>query len=174
VKAAAIVAFVVAIPLGAQAVTPLQPTRDSVIAVAREIMHGARYASMVTIGPDGHPQARIVDPFAPASDLTVWIGTNALTRKVSELRRDPRVTLLYFNAVDGEYVTVVGVAALVADSASRAQHWKEEWAAFYAGGPLDTNYLLVRVTPIRLEVVSPRRGILNDAVTWRPVSVSVP
>jgi general stress protein 26 len=39
--------------------------------------------------------------------------------------------LLYFNAAAAEYVTVLGTATLVTDSAEKARHWKEEWAAFY-------------------------------------------
>jgi len=65
------------------------------------------------------PQARIVDPFAPEADFTIWVATNPLTRKVAEIRQDPRVTLLYFNAAAAEYVTVLGTATLVSDSASR-------------------------------------------------------
>ena len=132
-------------------------------------METARYATLVTIGDNGQPQARIVDPFVPDTDFAIWIGTNPLTRKVTEIRRDARVTLLYFNAAAAEYVTVVGAATLVADSAEKARHWKPEWAAFYRDGPGGDGYLLIRVQPARLEVVSPRHGLVNDPTTWRPV-----
>lgn len=74
------------------------PPRAQVIAAAKDVMQTARYSTLITIGDDGQPEARIVDPFVPEEDLTIWIGTNPLTRKVAQIRRDPRVTLLYFNA----------------------------------------------------------------------------
>lgn len=158
----------------AQVVYPSSPPRAQVIAAAKDIMQSARYSTLVTIGEDGHPQARIVDPFVPEADFTVWIATNRFTRKVTEIGRDPRVTLLYFNAAAAEYVTVLGAATLVADSSEKARHWKEEWVAYYKDGPRGDDYLLIRVRPTRLEVVSPRHGLVNDPKTWRPVLLDMP
>jgi general stress protein 26 len=145
------------------------PPRAQVIAAAKDIMQEARYCTLVTLGPDGQPQARIVDPFLPDSDLTIWIATNPLTRKVQEIRRDPRVTLLYFNRATFEYVTVLGTAVLDTDSHHKARHWKAEWAPLYKNQNRGQDYLLLRVKPSRLEVVSARRGMRNDPKTWRPV-----
>ena len=155
-------------------VTPDAPPRSEVLAAANEIMQAARYCTLVTIGPGGQPQARIVDPFPPDPDLTIWIATNPLTRKVAEIRRDPRVTLLYFNPATFEYVTVVGTVVLDTDSRHKAEHWKPEWAALYQDQNRGDDYQLLRVKPSRLEVVSVRRGIRNDPKTWRPVSLDVP
>lgn len=150
------------------------PPRAQVIAAAKDVMQVARYSTFITIGDDGQPEARIVDPFVPEADFTIWIGTNPLTRKVAQIRRDPRVTLLYFNADAAEYVTIVGTAALVADSAEKARHWKEEWAGFYKDGPRGDGYLLIRVQPTRLEIVSPRHELVNEPRTWRPVLLEFP
>jgi general stress protein 26 len=158
----------------AQAVQPDTVSPARVVAAARDVIEKAGYATFVTIGGDGQPQARIVDPFVPEADFTIWIGTNSRTRKVADIGRDPRVTLTYFNAAAGAYVTVIGMAALVADSAEKAGHWKEAWSRFYANGPRGDDYLLIRVRPTRLEVVSPRHGLVNDPVTWRPVTADLP
>lgn len=158
----------------AQIGPPSAPTKAQVIAAAKDVMQTSRYSTLITIGDEGQPQARIVDPFVPEADFTIWIGTNPLTRKVAEIRRDPRVTLLYFNPAAGEYVTVVGTATLVADSVEKARHWKEEWAAYYRDGPRGDGYVLIRVRPTRLEVVSPRHGLVNDPKTWLPVLVEMP
>lgn len=69
------------------------PPRAEVSKAARDVMEKARYCALITIGDDGHPQARVVDPFAPEEDLTVWIATNPVTRKVGQITQDPRVTL---------------------------------------------------------------------------------
>src|SRR4249920_1377723 len=82
------------------------PSQATIITAATDIMRLARYCTLVTTGADGRPQARIVDPFVPEADLTIWIATNPRTRKIQDIRRDPRVTLLYFNQAKSEYVTV--------------------------------------------------------------------
>jgi PPOX class probable F420-dependent enzyme len=164
---------------------PPQPPADSpvlgvpadsagVLTAAREVMAEARYATLVTLGPDGHPQARIVDPFLPEEDFTVWMATNARTRKVREIAADPRVTLLYFDRDGASYVTLIGDAVAVDDPAMKAKYWKTEWAAFYPDEYRGEDYLLIRVTARRLEVSAERLGILNDPVTWRPAIVELP
>ncbi len=160
--------------LFAQATKNATPPPEQVIAAAKAIMQTARYCTLITIGPDGQPQARIVDPFVPDADLTIWIATNPLTRKVKEIRLDPRVTLMYFSAATFEYVTVFATAALDTDSLEKAGHWKAEWAGLYKNQNRGDDYVLLRVNPSRLEVVSQLRGLGNDPLTWRPVTVDVP
>ena len=151
-----------------------QPSRASIIAAATDIMRLARYCTLVTIGADGRPQARIVDPFAPEADLTIWIATNPLTRKIQDIRRDPRVTLLYFNQAKAEYVTVIGTAQIETDARLKASHWKTEWAGLYKDDNRGDDYVLLRVRPSRLEVSAVGRGLKNDEKTWRPLIVDLP
>lgn len=165
---------VAATSLHAQAKTKDAPSRDAVLTAAREIMIATRYATLVTNGAGGQPQARIVDAFGPDTSLTVWIATNALTRKVAELKKDPRLTLLYFSPVTFEYVTMQGKATFSTDSRDRQDHWKRDWSALYKDEWRGADYLLIKVKPTHVEVVSQRRGINNDPVTWRPVSVDIP
>ncbi len=164
----------VLLPSAAFAQAVPAPSKASVLAAARDVAQKARYATFITIGEDGQPQARIVDAFAPDSGFVVWIGTNPLTRKVAQIRRDSRVTLQYFDPVGYGEVTVFGRAELVTDSVSKATHWKPEWAGIYHGGSSSADYVLVRVLPRHLEVVSPKQGMVSDPKTWRPVSIDLP
>ena len=164
----------IAAEASAQANPVETPPRAKVIMAAREIMSAVRYSTLVTIGVGGHPQARIVDAFAPDSALTVWIATNPATRRVAEIARDPRVTLMYFSPTTFEYVTLIGTAVLDSNVTHKAAYWKPDWARLYKDENRGPDYLLIKVTPSRIEVVSMRRGIANDPVTWRPVSVDLP
>ncbi len=150
------------------------PERAKVAAAAREIMEKARYCALVTVGSDGHPQARVVDPFAPEPDMTVWIATNPVTRKVKQIRADRRVTLFYFDPSGPGYVTVLARAELVTDPAEKARHWKDEWAGFYADDNRGDDFILIRCKPTRLEIVSYGHGLLNDPNTWRPLMIEFP
>jgi general stress protein 26 len=150
------------------------PSKAQIIAAARDVMTSARYATLATIGDGGQPQARIMDPMVPDKEMTIWLGTTPLSRKVGEILKNGRVTLLYFDTKGLEYVTVLGTADVVTDKAEKAKHWKAEWSAFYKEGAKGDDFVLIRVKPSRIEVVSPRHKIMNDMKTWLPVSVNLP
>jgi general stress protein 26 len=150
------------------------PARAEIVAAARDVIQKAHYCTLVTIGEDGQPQARLVDPLAPDAAFTIWIATNPLTRKVDQIRRDPRVTLLCFDSTTSSYVTVLGRAGLVTDAAEKRAHWKADWNAIYPSGPPGTDSVLIRMTPFRLEVVSESRGMTGDPKTWRPLAIDFP
>lgn len=161
-------------PLAAQAKPAEAPSRDKVMAAAREVMTTVRYCTLITIGPDGQPQARVVDVSAADSGFIVWIGTNGVTRKVADIRKDPRVTLMYFNDAGMEYVTLSGRAVIDDDMAHKAAHWKPSWGTMVKDEYRGPDFVLIRVKPSRLEVVSLGRGIFNDPVSWKPAIVDLP
>lgn len=159
--------------LGAQAAAA-QSARADMLAAGRDVIQKAGYCSLITIGEDGHPQARIVDPLGPDENFAVWVGTNPLTRKVDQIRRDPRVTLSCFEIATSSYVTVLAKAVIVTDAAEKTRRWKAAWAPFYAGGASGKDFMLIRLNPIRMEIVSVARGFAPDTKTWLPVSVTFP
>lgn len=151
-----------------------QPSRSQILAGGRDIIQKAGYCSFITAGEDGHPQARIVDPLGPDENFTFWIATNPLTRKVDQIRRDPRVTLLCFDAATASYATVLAKAAIVTDAGEKARHWKAAWTPFYPAGATGADVVLIRLAPSRLEVVSVARGLEPDPRTWLPLAVTFP
>ena len=168
-SAAALLYALIASPLAGAQIAP-----SAARSTALEIMRSARYSTFTTVGVHGQPQSRIVDPLLGGDVNSMWIATNPRSRKVAEIRRNPRVSLLFFNAPKNEFVTVLGRATVVTDSAAKAKHWKPEWTPFYKGGSNGGNVTLFEVKPFQLEIVSPARGFKNDTITWRPVIVGVP
>ena len=154
--------------LRGQVKQPPRLDRLNLIATAREIMKTSRYCALITLDSNGRPQARTMDPFQPDENMVVWLATNPKSRKVAEILRHHRVTLYYFVREDQAYVTIVGRARIVDDARERAKHWKDEWKDFYPDG----HYLLIAVTPEKLEVVSVKQGITGDSVTWKPPAVT--
>jgi general stress protein 26 len=147
-----------------------QAEREKLIAAAREIMAAARYCALISLDSTGSPYARTIDPFLPDEHMVVWFATNPSSRKVTQIRRHPQVTLYYFDREAPGYVTIYGTARLVNDPREKAKRWKDEWKAFYPDRA--KSYLLVAVTPEKLEVVNEKKGILGDPGTWTPPSVT--
>jgi general stress protein 26 len=144
------------------------PPRDTLLAVARDMMEQARICVLITLDESGHPRARAMDPFLPDENWVVWMGTDRVTRKVAEIRNDPRVTLYYSHPQGAGYVSLYGTARLVEDPEAKQRWWKQEWERFY---PDKASYILIAVTPERLEVVDFMRGLMGDPKTWKPASV---
>lgn len=147
------------------------PDRERVLEVARQVMNAARFCTMITLGDLGAPQARVVDPLEPDSRFVVYIATNPKSRKVAEIRKDPRVTLLYFDSGRSAYVTLIGRAALV-EGAEKTGHRKPDWEAFFPASKPEA-YTLYRIVPTRVEVVSAKDGLSGDPATWRPEIVEM-
>lgn len=136
--------------------------------VTREIMVSARYCALITLDDSGTPAARAMDPFPPEEDLVVWLGTNARTRKVADLTRDPRAALYCHAAAAGAYVTLRGTAAVVTDQAAKARHWKAEWKDFYDDEFRGDDYVLLRFEPEIVEIISMKHGVATDPRGFAP------
>lgn len=136
------------------------------ISAAREIMSASGTCALITLDEEGRSRVRVMDPFLPESDLTVWFGTNPKSRKVNQIKNDPRVTLYYLDKDASGYVMIHGKAQIIDDQKEKEKHWKDEWEAFYPNRPED--YLLIKVSPKWMEIISYTRGIVGEPTTWQP------
>ena len=161
-----------ATPSAPQTGTPA-PKREQILGAATDLMRAARYCTFVTVDEEGQPRARVVDPFPPDGDMTVWMATKAASRKVAQIRKNPRATLLCFDGAKKGYVTLLGTASVVDDPAEKAKRWKPEWKDFYDDENRGKDYILIRLKPARLEVLSPAHGLGNEPRTWLPPSLDL-
>jgi general stress protein 26 len=136
------------------------------IVAAKEIIAAAGICTLITLDEDGAASARAMDAFPPDSDFIIWFGTNPKSRKVKQIKDDPRVTLYYFDPTSASYVLIRGKAEIIDNSVEKRIHWKEAWQSFYPDYP--ENYLLIRVTPDWMEILSESRGITVESLTWQP------
>ena len=143
-------------------------SREELISAAREVMTNARYCALITTN-GGRSSARAMDAFTPDDQMIVWLATNPRSRKGQEIRRNPRVTLYYFDREHQAYVTLYGTARLVNDAREKSRHWKDDWKMFYPDR--DKSYLLIKVTPERIEVVDTSKGIVSQSPSWQPPTV---
>jgi len=146
-----------------------EESKSKIVTAAKEIMMSAPTCTLITIDDQGRPRARAMDPFAPEDDFTIWLGTNPKSRKVGQIKNDGRVTLYYLDHDDSGYVMIHGNAKIIEDQVEKEKHWKEEWKAFYPN-KRDT-FVLIKVTPEWMEVISNTRGILGNKDTWEPQKV---
>ncbi len=148
----------------AAAQSELTPAQQKLLEAAREVIANARNCALITIDSTGRPHARVMDPFAPDTNMVIRLGTNAFSRKVREIQRDDRVALFYFDRENAAYVSLYGRAQVSDDPAILQRWWKKAWEAFYP--EKEKTYRVIIVRPERLEIVSEKHGIIGDEVTW--------
>lgn len=134
---------------------------------AREVIDASRYCFLITAESGGQPQARLMQQFPPEADLTIWMGTNPRSRKVAQIRANPRAAIACSDAEGPGYVTLTGRARIVESIAERRKRWRDDWDAHFPGGPAGPNYILIEFQPSRLEIVSGRHGIGAEPGTPR-------
>src|SRR5258706_3843570 len=132
------------------------PQSGRVLDAARATMKAAQFCFLITVDDQRQPQARILNPFDPEPDMKVWLGTNRNTRKVGQIRKNPRVTLAYWDAAGNGYVTMLGRARLVDSMEEPKKRWKPEWTELYPRGSEGTTDLLIQFTPTESEMMSGR------------------
>jgi general stress protein 26 len=141
-------------------------TRQKKISAAKEIMSSANTCALITSDSEGRARARMMEFIGPEEDFTIWFGTNPKSRKVAQIKHDPRVSIYFPVGDDSGYVMYYGLAELINDKEIKASKWKKEWEAFYPDQ--DESFLLIKVVPEWIEVVSYQHGLVGDSITWEP------
>lgn len=149
--------------------TPVTST-EGILDAARATVRGAGVCFLVTLDDAGRPDARMMQPFPLDPDMTVWLGTQRGTRKLAQLARDPRATLACYDPATMGYATFVGTARVVDEPAQRRVHYSAFWDQFFHG-PDDPTYVLLRLTPEELRVVSYGRAVAINNRTWRAATL---
>jgi len=90
-------------------------TAELFLETAKSSMRTAEYCFLITLGERGEAHARLVQPFEPEADMTIWIGTWSKSRKVREIQKDSRVTLAFHDKEGTAYVTLQGSAEIESD-----------------------------------------------------------
>jgi general stress protein 26 len=134
---------------------PLSP--DSLLSAARTIIDSSLCRVLITVGEDGKPYAREMAPFPLEKDWTIWLGTNTGSRKVKQIQNNPDVIVYYYDPKGMSYVSVAGKASLVNDADLKAKYWVDAYSVYFPDR--DKDYILIKVIPENMEVVSYKYNI---------------
>ena len=144
--------------------------REQLIAAAREIMKAQTYCALITLDKSGRPSVRTMNPFPPEDDMTVYMATNTKTRKIQQIRKDPRVCLYYSDHGKAiGYVALSGRAVLVDDMKEILKRKRDYWDTAFPGLK---DLVLIKVIPEQMDVLNYKAGALADKVTWRTPTVT--
>ena len=106
--------------------------------------------TLITMGRDGYPHARVLEDHNPYEGFEFWFATHACTRKIGEIEAHPSVCIIYQPPSIAGYICIMGTAEIRTDEQARRFLWREEWAQYYEG-PMSPEFIPIQVIPHRIE-----------------------
>ncbi|MBA3576033.1 MAG: pyridoxamine 5'-phosphate oxidase family protein [Sphingomonas sp.] len=130
--------------------------------LARRLVGEVKFCVAATQGEGGDANARVVQPRPPGEDWAVDFITNRRCRKVREIERAGRMTLLYQHDADHSYVCLVGYAEIVDDRDLKRASWTDAHYRWNPGGPEDPSTVYARLRPDRIELWSAAHDVMPE------------
>ncbi len=127
---------------------------------ARKIVNAAEVFVLSTVDGRNRPQSRFMGAKLVDKGMTIYMETYARSRKVRQIKKNPRVQLLFATKNYSEVVTLSGKASMDKSVDVRKRIWKENPAsAEYFSGYDDPALGLIKFKPERLEYYGPSTGL---------------
>jgi general stress protein 26 len=131
------------------------------MAESRSLMRRMDLVTISTLDDEGRPEARVVFNLlahraqamggGPAGldpeGFSSYMGTNASSRKVAQLKRDGRCHLYFHDSATLQGLGLSGTMDEVADPAVRAAIYIDAWDRYYPGGRDGGDFCLMRFKP---------------------------
>jgi len=143
--------------------------RDTILVAAREIMNETTYCALVTVDATGQPQIRTMNPFPANDEFITWFATSRTSRKVKEIKNNPKVCVYYADHVTAKgYVNITGTAEVIDDKELLLKMKREYWNGIPNWQDI---FVLIRIEPESLEVINYKHGLTNAPDTFKAPSI---
>ncbi len=150
-------------------------TLDHCINVAQHLRNKAKYCFLISNGNDGWCSTRLVQPIFKKnhSSFTIGIGTHPESKKVQELWLNNKVTLAFENTREDASLVIYGKAFIETEIDVKRQYWQKVWKMFFPGGFKSKDYVVLRVEPQRMEVLSFKQNITPEPFGLKSVALEL-
>jgi len=135
---------------------------SQLLQLARETIDAVPSCLAITVDRSGDANARVVNPSKKTEGWTVRFMTDRRTRKVGEIERTGRMTLVYQHDAGGAYVSLVGRAAIIDDVDVKTAIWRPASFKWHPGGPTDPNVVLIEFAAERIETWNSPHNVVPD------------
>jgi len=134
--------------------------REGLDPVVLELAGGPNYAAFTTLMPGGHPQTQVT--WVGTDGAQLLIKTQTHHQKYRNARRDPRVTVTIWDAQNPYRYAEVRGEVVGVQAGPEARSHIDELSIKYHGGPygrpIDSERVVLRISPLRQVVSAPQFG----------------
>ena len=111
------------------------------------------HAYLATCDGD-QPRVRTVSPIVE-DDMSIWVTTGSTSRKVKQIRQNPKICLAFVEQPNGDKAaTVIGEARIIPDIKERNRVWKLanfDLYEHFPNGPDSDDFCLLKIIVKRIE-----------------------
>jgi len=111
------------------------------------------YASLATCDGD-QPRVRTVSPIVE-DDMSIWVTTRSTSRKVKQLRENPKICLSFVEQPNGDKASIViGEARIIPDIEKKKRVWKLapfDLYEHFPNGPESDDFCILKIAIKRIE-----------------------
>ena len=144
--------------------------RDTIILAAHEIINETIYCGLVTIDSLGQPQIRTMNPFPVKDDFVIWFATSRTSRKVREIKNNPKVCVYFANHLTAKgYVNINGSASVIDNRELLIQMKRDYWNGIQGW---QDKFVLIKIIPKSIEIINYKHGLNNDPNNFKAPTIS--
>ena len=111
------------------------------------------HASLATCDGD-QPRVRTVSPIVE-DDMSMWVTTRSTSRKVKQLRENPKICLAFVEPPDGDKAaTVIGEVQIIPDIEKKRRVWNLapfDLYEHFPNGPDSSDFCLLKIVIKKIE-----------------------
>ncbi len=119
-----------------------------------EIMKKASSFSFFATCDSGQPRVRPMAPIVE-DDMSVWVATSVKSRKVQQIKENPRMSLAFVEQPQGDKAaTIIGEAEIVEDMEQKKRVWglaAYDPSQFWPDGPETKDYCVLKINIKKVE-----------------------
>lgn len=124
--------------------------KEKIVGIMKET---CLFAYLATCDGD-QPRVRPVSPIIE-DDMSVWVSTFASSRKVKQIKQNPRISLAFVQQPSGEKAaTIIGEAEIVPDMEQKKRVWglaTFDLSQHFPKGPESEEFCLLKINIRKIE-----------------------
>ena len=129
-------------------------TNEEVITAAKELIAADRPFVLATVDQDGAPQVRWMGAVMLEEPLICYMAAFSESRKMVQLKGDPRAQLMFQSEEFGRVATLSGTAEMVENADTKHRAWDAmPGCAKYFPGPDAPEFGLIKFVCERVELL---------------------
>jgi len=126
-----------------------QSEKEKIVDIMKKNFFGAHLATC-----DGtHPRVRPVAPIVE-DDLSIWVATHCSSKKVPQIRKNPKIALSFLEPGGAKVALVTGEVEVVEDLEAKKRVWKIaplDLSRFFPEGQGSPEFCLLKIKVKRIE-----------------------
>lgn len=133
-------------------VGPVTEMSEEQVKIAEEFITGLVYGVVATNNPETGARLSALNNLDGQTLQVLHYGTDENSQKVMNIKADPRIEVMYTNAMGGQ-IMLSGQAEIVTDTETKRSLWQDWMNEYSAEGPEGNGVCIIRFKPEQIRTM---------------------